>query len=277
MAKETGPQPWTDAICAAAILLLGVLLYVAGAGLLEQWQQSSQHRQGPDAEDLLGAAAAISGALLVGWWVVSLLLATATTVLDRMGNLRAAAVTRRLSPAFMRRLVVAALSVQLVAGPAAAHAATTVPGPQWAPTQDQVSSAPADPGNATDSSAFSTPGDGADRVIVHPPIEEAAKDNVPPPSRLEPGWQPAAPMVSPGLLTAPGVRSIGDAGTEARAVAVLAGDTLWDIAAFALGPEATDVDIALAWPRWYEANRSIIGQNPDVLLPGQVLQPPSAA
>jgi nucleoid-associated protein YgaU len=84
-------------------------------------------------------------------------------------------------------------------------------------------------------------------------------------------------MVSPGLLTAPGVRSIGDAGTEASAVTVLAGDTLWDIAAFAMGPEATDVDIALAWPRWYEANRSVIGQNPDVLLPGQILQPPSAA
>ncbi|CCQ45543.1 putative uncharacterized protein [Pseudarthrobacter siccitolerans] len=276
MAKEVGPQPWTDAICAAVILLLGVLLYVVGAGLLEQWQQSSLHRQGPDVEDLLSAAAAISGALLVGWWVVSLLLATATTALDRMGNLRAAAVTRRLSPAFMRRLVLAALSVQLVAGPAA-HADTTVPGPQWAPTQDQVSSAPADPGNAAGSSAFTTPGDGADRVMAHPPIEEVVKDNTPPPSRLEPGWQPAAPTMSPGLLTAPGVRSIGDAGTEARAVTVLAGDTLWDIAAFALGPEATDVDVALAWPRWYEANRSVIGQNPDVLLPGQILQPPSAA
>ena len=276
MAKKAGPQPWTDAMCAAAILLLGVLLYVVGAGLLEQWQQASQHRQGLDAEDLLGAAAAISGALLVGWWVVSLILATAATVLDRMGNLRAAAVTRRLSPAFMRRLVLAALSVQLLAGPAA-HADTTVPGPQWAPTQDQVSSAPADPGNATVPPAFTTPGDGADRMIAHPAIEEAVKDNASPPSRLEPGWQPAAPAVSPGLLTAPGVRSIGDAGTEARAVTVLAGDTLWDIAAFALGPEATDVDVALAWPRWYEANRSVIGQNPDVLLPGQILQPPSAA
>jgi nucleoid-associated protein YgaU len=52
---------------------------------------------------------------------------------------------------------------------------------------------------------------------------------------------------------------------------------LWDIAASAMGPGATDVEVALEWPRWFEANRAVIGQNPDVLLPGQILQPPSAA
>jgi nucleoid-associated protein YgaU len=44
-----------------------------------------------------------------------------------------------------------------------------------------------------------------------------------------------------------------------------------------LGPGASDVDIALEWPRWYEANKTLLGQNPDVLLPGQILVPPTSA
>lgn len=60
-------------------------------------------------------------------------------------------------------------------------------------------------------------------------------------------------------------------------VTVLAGDTLWDIASGHLGPAASDVDVALQWPRWYEANKSQIGESPHVLLPGQILKAPSAA
>ncbi|MDQ0922826.1 hypothetical protein QF038_001334 [Pseudarthrobacter sp. W1I19] len=272
MPKQAESSTWTDALCAAAILLLGGLLCLVGAGLLEQWQHSSAHRQELQAEDLLGATAAAAGAILVGWWFLSLLLAGATIVFDRMGKMRAAAFTRRLSPAFMQRLVLAALSVQLVAGPAA-NAAATIPGPEWAPTQEHVSSAPAGPGNVTNPSSFT--GIGTDGPMELDPLEEPVTDKAFPPSDFEPGWQPAAPVVGPGLLAAPAVRNSSDAGTEA--VTVLAGDTLWDITAFAMGPEATDVEIAMAWPRWYEANRSVIGLNPDVLLPGQILQPPTAA
>ncbi|MDQ0673479.1 hypothetical protein QFZ36_001040 [Pseudarthrobacter siccitolerans] len=275
MAKKAGSNTWTDAISAVAILLLGVLLFVVGAGLLEQWQKSGVGRQGLQAEDLLAAAAAVSGALLVGWWFLSLLLAGASTVLDRMGKIRAAAATRRLSPAFMQRLVLAALSVQLVAGPAA-HADTAGPGPEWAPTQQRVSTAPADPGTGTGSAGPEDGGDSTDPRIAHQPLEEALKDNAAAPSTVEPGWQPAAPVVSPGLLVAPASRSVDSAGMGAASVTVLSGDTLWDIAASAIGPGATDMEVALEWPRWFEANRAIIGQNPDALLPGQILQPPSA-
>ncbi|MGO4436088.1 LysM peptidoglycan-binding domain-containing protein [Paenarthrobacter sp. RAF9] len=52
------------------------------------------------------------------------------------------------------------------------------------------------------------------------------------------------------------------------------GDSLWSIAASRLGPFATDVDIALSWPKWYDANRSTFGADPTLLQPGQVLQPP---
>jgi hypothetical protein len=264
MAKDTGRHPLADAVTAGAILLLGVLLTAVGVGLREQWQQSSAHLQELGAEDLLGGAAAVAGGILVVWWFLSLLLAGATTVLDRVGKYRAAAVTRKLSPAFMQRLVLAALSVQLAAGPAA-HADAGTSGPGWAPTQDHVSSVPADPGNGTD------------RAKALPPLEDIEKDDAPPPSKFDPRWQPAAPVIDPGLLAAPPLRSASGPGMEPRAVTVLAGDTLWDIAAFAMGPEATDVEIAREWPRWYEANRDIIGQTPDVLLPGQILQPPATA
>lgn len=58
-------------------------------------------------------------------------------------------------------------------------------------------------------------------------------------------------------------------------VAVRAGDTLWDIAARHLGPDASAVDIARAWPQWFEANREVVGDDPDLLRPGQLLRPPT--
>ena len=58
-------------------------------------------------------------------------------------------------------------------------------------------------------------------------------------------------------------------------VVVRRGDTLWDIAARALGPDASVADIAASWPGWYAANRSTIGPDPDLILPGQLLRPPA--
>ena len=56
---------------------------------------------------------------------------------------------------------------------------------------------------------------------------------------------------------------------------VLRGDTLWDIAAAHLPADATDPQIAEACDRWYQANRDLIGPDPDLILPGQVLSPPA--
>jgi nucleoid-associated protein YgaU len=52
------------------------------------------------------------------------------------------------------------------------------------------------------------------------------------------------------------------------------GDTLWTIAARHLGPGASDAEIAQAWPAWFDANRGVIGDDPDLILPGQVLRAP---
>ena len=46
------------------------------------------------------------------------------------------------------------------------------------------------------------------------------------------------------------------------------GDSLWSLSSARLGPFASDVDIALDWPLIYQANRDIIGGNPNLLQAG---------
>ncbi len=60
-----------------------------------------------------------------------------------------------------------------------------------------------------------------------------------------------------------------------RTVVVRSGDTLWSIAGRSLPAGRTDADVARAWPRWYDANRAVIGPDPSLLHPGEVLSPPT--
>ena len=60
---------------------------------------------------------------------------------------------------------------------------------------------------------------------------------------------------------------------------MLRGDCLWDIAAGWLerrdpGAEVTDTAVREATHAWWRANAAVIGPDPDLLLPGQVLRPP---
>ncbi len=57
-------------------------------------------------------------------------------------------------------------------------------------------------------------------------------------------------------------------------VVVRRGDTLWRIAAEHLPPDATSPTIAEAWPLWWRANYSTIGDDPSYLEPGQRLKNP---
>lgn len=52
------------------------------------------------------------------------------------------------------------------------------------------------------------------------------------------------------------------------------GDTLWSVARRHLGRRATDAEVAMAWPRWYRANSTVIGADPDLIVPGTVLRSP---
>lgn len=67
------------------------------------------------------------------------------------------------------------------------------------------------------------------------------------------------------------------ASDSAGRVTVRPGDSLWRIAAGFLGPDATDAEIDNAWRAWYFVNRQIIGDDPDVIAPGQDLMAPGDA
>ena len=55
---------------------------------------------------------------------------------------------------------------------------------------------------------------------------------------------------------------------------VAPGDSLWSIAARHLPPGADAAAIDRAWPRWWRANRDVIGADPGLIHPGQVLRRP---
>lgn len=60
---------------------------------------------------------------------------------------------------------------------------------------------------------------------------------------------------------------------------VVRGDCLWDIAAGRLGASGapvTDAAIAASVHAWWSANTDVIGSDPDLIFPGQVLRAPQA-
>lgn len=260
-----------DAVMAVSILLLGSFLSFTGLALLDRWHVSTARRQAPGVDDLLGAVAVAAGLAIVAWWIFAAVMALAVAVFARCGRRRAADRAGRLSPAFMRRLAVAALSAQLLAAPVA-QAAEPPAGPAWAPTQETAVQAqwaptreaqPAPETQGVPSALRSTP---AATPQPHLPLAE-----------VRPEWRPSPPVTEPGLLTAQPVRADQGTPPTGHEVTVLAGDTLWDIASHELGPAASDVEVALHWPRWYEANKAQLGENPHVLLPGQILKAPSTS
>ena len=93
---------------------------------------------------------------------------------------------------------------------------------------------------------------------------------------------PPATAPAPALVNVPAIGRASPAVPPPRnlpgaAVTVRPGDSLWAIAARALGGHATNARIAAAWPQWWAANRSRIGPDPGLIRPGQHLVPPIPA
>jgi nucleoid-associated protein YgaU len=84
--------------------------------------------------------------------------------------------------------------------------------------------------------------------------------------------QVVGPSAAPALPDWPPSPAVGDH-------VVVRGDCLWDIAAARLadqlGRTASAPEIARATAAWWAANAAVIGSDPDVLFPGQVLRPPA--
>lgn len=60
-----------------------------------------------------------------------------------------------------------------------------------------------------------------------------------------------------------------------RIVIVRPGDTLWAIARRFLPDDASESAVARSCAEWFVANRAVIGNNPDLIIPAQRLRPPT--
>lgn len=84
---------------------------------------------------------------------------------------------------------------------------------------------------------------------------------------------PSVPTGSPARASVVPTPGAGTAATDA--VVVRPGDSLWSIARAALDPQATPSQVAQAWPRWWSANRAVLGHDPDLIHPGTRLINPT--
>src|SRR3954469_2297641 len=118
---------------------------------------------------------------------------------------------------------------------------------------------------------------GAAAVCLAPAVAYA---DTPPPvpaataSPLDwPGLAPLAP--APAVHRAVHREAPKQRHPETRLV-VRPGDSLWSLTARQLGPHASTARIAAGWPRLYDANRRVSGADPNLIHPGQRLDPSTA-
>ena len=210
-----------------------------------------------DPADILLTVVAGLGFLLALW-------VGAGTVLSALAQLPGAigrasdAIARRVAPAAVRKATALLLGTTVAA---AVVPGTAAAGPMTTP-RHTVAASVIDAGPA----AATLPDPG-----FHPPGSD--------PTTPDPGFRPPPPAAPPVAAT------LGPLGSAAPRVAgsvedryvVRRGDTLWDVAARHLGPRGSAAAIAREWPRWYAANRALIGPDPHHIEPGQRLRPPAPA
>lgn len=220
-----------------------------------------------DFERLFPHAAALVAWLGLGWFCIAVCLEICGRLPGVFGA-HCAALAARVSPRLVRRLAQAAVGLTILAGPMSTPSA-------WAATVRVGDS------RAVTSTAVTTPTDvSVDRPLGSGPAPLVAASGRAPELPLDrpAGSFVALPPAAPPIVTptAPAAIVAGVPHREAprEGYVVRRGDALWNIAARHLGAGASAADIAREWPRWYAANRSVIGPNPGLLRPGELLSPP---
>jgi hypothetical protein len=200
------------------------------------------------------------------WLALATLLIALSAIPGAVGAM-CGAIADRITPAVYRRAARVALGIAVTAGPVLggvlpAQAATTDHLSQTAVTSTMPN---LDRPGTTLPAGFELPnldrvgGDTADQVSV-PERPLSSNPGLPTPDR---------PQTNDPVTRAP-TREVN----EVKEHVVQRGDTLWDIAKATLPDDASGAEITREWHRWYEANRQVIGEDPDLILPGQILKAP---
>jgi hypothetical protein len=240
-----------------------------------------------------GALVQVAGAALwvVAAWLGTGLLAGLAGRLPGAAGAAGRALAQRVLPGALYRLVAGGAGLGVLLSPVAALAVPTAIPTAVAASELRTASWPEGP------TAIPTAAAASELPTPSWPRGSAALPTAVGVSRLPtPTWPgvPAAatsrPHVSPAAPTARVIPAPAWPGGTAPAahrphppdpptppekrVTVRPGDSLWRIAARHLDAPPVPERIAHAWPRWYAANRAVVGPDPSLIRPGQVLRPP---
>jgi hypothetical protein len=234
----------TAVMAVVAVLLVALTPDLPDPALLAEEPQAFVDAAGPDTVVL--AVAALLAWIAWGWGALGLVLTGLSAAPGIVGAVARGA-ARVFVPADVRRAAALALGVGLAVGTPALSACSTGPAPTAAAvSQPQAVPVPDWPTAPTASVAAAAPG------------------------------APAAPSAAALSAIAPVPVPEWPAGAHV----VVRGDSLWHIAAADLhartGNEPTAADTAPAVAAWWSANADVIGPDPDLLFPGQVLRAPAA-
>lgn len=204
-----------------------------------------------------GVAVELSAAALwcVALWIAIGLLAASVARLPGVLGELARCTAEGMLPAALVRVLAGAAGLSVVLAPVVAGASPPEPATVLA-------------------AASAAPQPAAPQPAARPiPAVGWPTDDAPVPTLAVP--RPSTPPNAVGTPAPTRPQRPAPASPSGPTVTVAPGDSLWLIAARRLGPNAGPAEVADAWPRWYAANASVIGPDPSLIRPGQVLHPPT--
>lgn len=252
-----------------------------------------------DGADAVFVRLAGAGLWLVAAWIAfGLIASAAATAPGAVGRL-AHRVSIAVLPRVLQRVLIGSAGLGVLLAPAAAQARS-----HWVPapvTDRVVATAGVDPAPGP-----VWPISEPLRAGVHPTAPPPTPTRVPHPG---PTWPATSNPNRPTTPAAPGSDIEGPSGVPTRGTATTAppqrpaahpttthpapprrgepdtsasahiqvrtGDALWLLAAHRLGAGASEHAITQYWPRIFAANRAVIGDDPDLIQPGQQLRLPT--
>jgi hypothetical protein len=252
-------RPWSRSVRLATLTSSAALTLVTAAALTARLVALGPGGPALVRVDQVVELGVLAAGAVVAWWLAANLTAAAACAGARALGRRWSAGERfvaRHAPVIVRRAlwlsVGAGIGLAAAVAPAGAQSADPADDLGWVvtgPTAPTVVRVPARTGAADHAAAAGGPGAAPTRTAAPASQPPVAADDQPAPA---PSGQPERVTVRPG-------------------------DSLWTIAARHLPAGSPAAEICTSWPRWYQVNRAVIGDDPNRLRPGQVLILPVGA